>query len=127
MTRNKDAVLSPPGETIADILEERGKSLAEFGMQMGLDERHVDALISGAALITPKVALKLETVLGSTVGFWLNREALYRGNISIEVSPDAMKQLLRMYETYGGPATFECFAGKIFILGVKVRDLVGEM
>jgi addiction module HigA family antidote len=69
---------SPPGETLADILEERGWSQTEFAERTGYTEKHVSLLINGKASITEDAALKLELVIGSSAGFWLSREARYR-------------------------------------------------
>lgn len=70
--------VSPPGETILDGLEDRGWTQAELAERTGFTRKHVNQLIKGVASITEETALKLERVLGSTAGFWLNREALYR-------------------------------------------------
>ena len=70
--------ISAPGETILDILEERKWSQAEFAIRLNYTPKHVNLLIKGNAPIIEDTALKLERVLGSTVGFWLTREARYR-------------------------------------------------
>jgi len=70
--------ISPPGETVLDILEERGWSQADLAERTGYTRKHINLLIKGSASITEEAALKLERVLGSTAGFWLNREAQYR-------------------------------------------------
>lgn len=70
--------VSPPGETISDILEERGWSQADLAARMDYSPKHINLLVKGKAGITEEAALKLERVLGSTAGFWLNREAHYR-------------------------------------------------
>ena len=70
--------VSPPGETLADILEERSWSQSEFAERTGYTEKHVSLLINGKASITEDTALKLELVVGSTAGFWLTRESRYR-------------------------------------------------
>ncbi len=70
--------ISPPGETILDVLEERGWTQVDLAERMGYTRKHVNQLIKGVAGITEEAALKLERVLGSTAGFWLNREAQYR-------------------------------------------------
>lgn len=69
---------SPPGETLADILGERGWSQTEFAQRTGYTEKHVSLLINGKASITEDTALKLELVVGSTAAFWLSREARYK-------------------------------------------------
>src|SRR5437868_1097454 len=73
---------SPPGETLADILEERGWNQSEFAERTGYTEKHISLLIHGKASITEDAALKLERVAGSTAGFWLSREARYRESLA---------------------------------------------
>ena len=70
--------ISPPGETILDVLEERGWSQADLAARMDYTPKHISLLLKGEASITEETAMMLEQVLGSTVGFWLEREALYR-------------------------------------------------
>jgi HTH-type transcriptional regulator/antitoxin HigA len=70
--------VSPPGDTIADVLEERGWTQAELARRLGYTEKHVSQLINGKAAITEDTASRLERVLGSTAGFWLRKEATYR-------------------------------------------------
>ncbi len=69
---------SPPGETILDILEERGWSQSELAEKTGYTQKHISQLVEGNASISEGIALKLESVLGSTADFWLHREAQYR-------------------------------------------------
>lgn len=70
--------VSPPGESILDIIEERGWTQAELSQRLGFSPKHVNQLIKGKVPLTEEAAIRLERVLGSTVGFWLAREARYR-------------------------------------------------
>jgi HTH-type transcriptional regulator / antitoxin HigA len=70
--------LSPPGDTIADILEERGWEQAELAQRTGFTKKHVNDLVKGRASLSPDAAQRLSTVLGSTTEFWLTREAQYQ-------------------------------------------------
>lgn len=70
--------VSPPGDTILDLLEERGWPQTEFAERTGYTAKHVSLLINGKASITEDAAFRLERVLGGTAGFWLSREAQYR-------------------------------------------------
>lgn len=70
--------VSVPGDTIADLLEERGWTQAELAKRTGFTNKHINLLIKGNAPIYEDTALKLERVLGSTARFWLAREAQYR-------------------------------------------------
>ncbi|HEX7035477.1 MAG TPA: helix-turn-helix domain-containing protein [Pseudomonadales bacterium] len=74
--------ISPPGETIADLLEEASWSQAEFAERMGTSRKFVNQLISGEASLTDETAVKLERVFGSSVRFWLAREAIYRAELA---------------------------------------------
>lgn len=73
--------ISPPGDTILDLLGERDWSQADFSVRMGYTTKHISQIITGKAPITLETALKLERVLGGTARFWLNREAQYRENL----------------------------------------------
>ena len=74
--------VSPPGETIADLLEERDWTQVELSERLGYTKKHVSQLINGKAAITEDTALKLTKVLGGTEKFWLNREADYRAQLA---------------------------------------------
>lgn len=92
--------ISPPGETIEDILEERGWSKAELAERTGFTPKHVNELIKGRAPISPDAAERLSLVLGSTAEFWLMREAQYQAALSrrridgeAEVDADWLEEL----------------------------------
>lgn len=70
--------VSPPGDTIADLLEERGWTHNELAERIGFTPKHVNALLKGTATISPDAAERLSRVLGSTPDFWLVREAHYQ-------------------------------------------------
>jgi len=73
--------ISPPGETMADILESQGCSAEEFAQRMGFSLKQVNELLTGRATISPETALKLELVLGGSADFWMIREAQYSGSV----------------------------------------------
>lgn len=73
--------VSPPGDTILDLLEERDWTQAQLAERLGYTKKQISQLINGKAPITEETALKLGQVLGSTTRFWLNREANYRANL----------------------------------------------
>jgi HTH-type transcriptional regulator / antitoxin HigA len=83
--------ISHPGETIADILEEREWTQTDFAERMGQSPKHISLLLNGKAAITEETALKLESVLGSTASFWLNRESQYRESLARQ---DELKKLI---------------------------------
>ena len=74
--------VSPPGDTIRDLMEERDWSQAELARRLGFSAKHLNQLVKGKTSLTRDTALGLERVLGSTAGFWLSREARYRARLA---------------------------------------------
>ncbi|EAR23124.1 helix-turn-helix domain-containing protein [Nitrococcus mobilis] len=74
--------VSPPGETIADLLEEKDWSQAELAKRLGYTAKHVSQLINGKVPLTDDTALRLERVLGGGVSFWMSREAQYQEQLA---------------------------------------------
>lgn len=70
--------VSPPGQTISDVLEERGWQQREFAERLGYTQKHVSQLITGKVPITVDAAQRLERVLGSRMDFWLALEVNYQ-------------------------------------------------
>jgi plasmid maintenance system antidote protein VapI len=70
--------VSAPGDTIADMLEERGITPKELAKRADLSLEYVNRLLKGEAEITLATAIGLEVALGPTEEFWLAREANYR-------------------------------------------------
>lgn len=70
--------VSPPGETIQDLLEENGRSQAEFAERLRMTPKQVTDLINGRERISPKTGEGLERVLGSRAVFWLARDKQFR-------------------------------------------------
>lgn len=69
---------TPPGNTLADTLEEKGMTQTELAERLGLSRKHVNEIIQGRAPISADTALKLETVLGTPAAFWLNLDRHYQ-------------------------------------------------
>ncbi|MFL5330244.1 MAG: ImmA/IrrE family metallo-endopeptidase [Gemmataceae bacterium] len=72
---------SPPGDTITDILKERGVSHSEFARQVGWSDEDMHSLLSGTRTLTQDIAERLADVLGSTVEFWTTRESIFREDL----------------------------------------------
>ena len=70
--------VSPPGDTILDLIEERGWTQVDLASRLGFSHKHVNQLIKGKVPLTEEAALRLGQVLGVGAGFWLTREARYR-------------------------------------------------
>ena len=70
--------VSPPGETLLEVLEEIGMSQADLAERTGRPKKTISEIINGKAAITPDTALQLERVLGIPASFWNSREQKYR-------------------------------------------------
>ena len=69
---------SAPGNTICNVLEERGIPLERFAAELQLSCDVVNDLIGGGQPITQDIADGLERYLGATATFWLTRDSQYR-------------------------------------------------
>lgn len=84
--------VATPGESINDLLEERGWTQAELAKRTGFTSKHVNLLLKAKAPISEDTALRLERVLGSTARFWLNLEAQYREHVARQESIRSLAQ-----------------------------------
>lgn len=74
--------VSPPGDTMIDLMEERDWSQVELAQRLGFSAKHLNQLVKGKVPLSNDAALRLERVLGSTANFWLSREAKYREQLA---------------------------------------------
>lgn len=69
---------SAPGETISDILAEKGISVGDFAERIGETIEHAQGLLEGRTTITIRTAQALALVLGGSAEFWVSRDYQYR-------------------------------------------------
>ncbi len=72
-----------PGEYIAEELEARGWSQAQFAKKLGCSPSTVSRIISGEARITPLMADLIGACFGTDAELWLSLERFYRGTFGI--------------------------------------------
>lgn len=83
-----------PGEHLAEYIESRGWSQAEFARLADMSKKHVSTIINGMNPVTAETALKLERVLGMKASIWTGLQAkwdLYQAkaaNEKIVADPD---------------------------------------
>lgn len=70
--------VSPPGDTLRDMMDERNLTQAELARRLGRPVQAVNEIMAGKKEITEDTALELERVLQVPAHFWLAREARYR-------------------------------------------------
>jgi len=74
--------LSAPGDTIADLLEERGLSSADLAERVGSTIQETLGLLEGRTELTLDMASRLAELFGVPASFWMRREDLYRSQVS---------------------------------------------
>ncbi|RJX77851.1 ImmA/IrrE family metallo-endopeptidase [Pseudomonas sp. LS-2] len=74
--------VSPPGETILDILSDREISPECLAKDIGFDVNNISALFNGKQEICEKLAHRLADAIGPDAQFWLTREQQYREDVS---------------------------------------------
>lgn len=70
--------VTPPGETLADLLEEHCMTQTELAKRMGRPLKTINEIINGKAVITPETALQLEKVFEAPADYWIKHETEYR-------------------------------------------------
>jgi plasmid maintenance system antidote protein VapI len=83
--------VTPPGETIEEILVSIGMSKAELSDRIGKTPKHVGDIIKYGAPITSQTAMDLDKVLGTPASFWNNRERRYRESIARNEEKERLK------------------------------------
>jgi HTH-type transcriptional regulator / antitoxin HigA len=88
---NPDQV-SSPGDTLLEVLEERGMTQTELAERTGRPNKTINEIIKGKAAITSETALQLERVFGIPASFWNNRERRYREFLAREEEQERLEK-----------------------------------
>jgi len=70
----------PPGETLRELLDEKGISQRELARRADLSPKHVNKLLQGLVPLSADVAMRLERVTGTPARIWNRLEADYRSD-----------------------------------------------
>lgn len=70
--------ISPPGEMLEELLEEREMTQAELARRTGRPTKTINEIVKGKTAITPETALQLERVFGVPASFWMKWEQAYQ-------------------------------------------------
>jgi HTH-type transcriptional regulator/antitoxin HigA len=90
-------VAIPPGELLAEELEERGLTQKQLADVMGRPAQAINEIIHGRKAITAETALQLNAALGIDARHWLNLESDYR-LILANQKPDTQTNARRIAE-----------------------------
>ena len=77
---SRDLIIHP-GETIADLLEDRGITQVELAARTGVSPAYVNSVIAGKKGISANFAMGLEYALGVPKSFWLNLQSNYEAEL----------------------------------------------
>ncbi|RLC07736.1 MAG: XRE family transcriptional regulator [Deltaproteobacteria bacterium] len=94
-----DAV-TPPGETLQEILVTMGMTKAELADRIGRTPKHIGEIIKHGSPITPTTAMELEKVLGTPASFWNSRERRYREILARQQEEKRLQNEVRWLKTF---------------------------
>lgn len=81
MVKNKNGLsrdfIIHPGETLKEILEDRGMSQRELAARTGVTESYISSVVNCQKAISVSFAKKLEYALDIDASFWINLQANY--------------------------------------------------
>lgn len=79
-------VVSPPGATLRELIDEWGMSQQEVAERLEKNPKEVSLFLVGRLKVTPDWAERLELVSGLSRGFWLRRQESYDEYLNREES-----------------------------------------
>jgi len=93
-------IVTPPGETLQDILDSLGMTKSELAGRIGKTPKHIGEIIKHHAQITPGTAMELEKALGAPASFWNNRECRYRESLARIEEKKKLKKESALLKTF---------------------------
>ena len=90
----------PPGEYLAEVLEEKGFTQKELADHIGQDVKVINRIVNGKSVVTAEVALKLAASFRTTPEFWLNAQKA----VDLYAARSKLRQLPKPVVVRGRPA-----------------------
>ncbi len=84
--------VTPPGDSLSELIETLGMSQVELAKRMGRPTKTINEIIKGIARVTSETALQLERVLGTPASFWNQREAHYQEFLARQAETEALEK-----------------------------------
>jgi len=82
VSQYKPDFVSPPGDTLNELLDDLGMTQKELSERMNRPEKTISEIVKGKASITSDTAIQLEKVFKAPAHFWLQREARYQESLA---------------------------------------------
>lgn len=92
--------VTPPGETLLELLEERRMSQTELAERMGRPKKTISEIINAKAAITPDTALQIENVFGVPAHFWMRREQDYQESLARHREHERLAQQMEWLKSF---------------------------
>lgn len=83
--------VSPPGNTLRDLMDERALTQRELARRLGRPAQAINEILAGKKEITEDTAIELERVLQVPAQFWLVRESHYREYLARQRDAESCK------------------------------------
>ena len=83
----------PPGEILADELEELGFTATELARQIRVPPNRISQIINAKRAISGDTALRLAHWFGTSPQFWMNLQALYDVRLAEQKAGSEIKSL----------------------------------
>lgn len=95
--RKNQELISPdllihPGETILEVINDRGITQKELAIRTGFSEKHISTVINGKKSISADLAKKLEYALDIPASFWRNLQTNYDLELVVFNEPHNISQ-----------------------------------
>lgn len=81
----------PPGEYLAEVLDDLGMSQAELARRMGRPAQAINEIVLGKKAITPESAIQIEKVTAVPAHVWTGLEEEYRLILALKEEEEALK------------------------------------
>ena len=91
IVESKTYIALPPGDTIQEIMDERGITSSQLTADMGESEAFVHQLLDGDIELTEQVAQNIEKAADIPAYFLLNLEHLYREKLVMVAEENAQE------------------------------------
>lgn len=85
-----------PGRIVASSIEDLELSVAQGAAALGVTRAQLYRVIKGGSAVSPEMALRLETVIGSTAEAWLRMQAAFDAAHVRDRAADITKGLKRV-------------------------------
>lgn len=97
MTLLRPARAVKPGQILDRELKARGWTQKDLAEIMGRPVQVINEIVAGVKQVTPKTALELAQVFGTSAEFWMNLETNYRLHLATSISDDSIARKSRLY------------------------------